>query len=110
MKKILTVAFLALSFAMFGQSGLRLVEEDAEPVIAQMKFCIPIVEIKDSLVILRCDGIRMEMPIEKLTGQLTIVIHPNDKDGAMTYMETVEWYITPKSEYTDSTYIEKYVK
>ena len=101
MKKILTVAFLALSFTVFGQSGLRIVDPDAEPVIAQMKFCLPIVEANDTIVTLYCDGIIIGMPMEKINGELTIVIHPPD-DAPVNFKETINWYLAPKSYYRDS--------
>jgi len=102
MKNLLTIVLLAFSLTMFGQSNLRVVDPDAEPVIAQMMFCLPIVEANDSLVTLICSGIRVEMPMEKINGKLTIVIHPNKEDGPLEFDETVNWYLAPKSYYRDS--------
>jgi len=102
MKKILTIALLALSFTAWSQNGLKLVDPDAEPVIAQMMFCLPIVEANDTLVTLICAGVRIEMPKEKINGELTIVIHPNEEDGPLEFDETIHWYLAPKSYYRDS--------
>jgi len=102
MKKIFTIALLALSFTMWSQSNLRIVDPDTKPVIAQMTFCLPIVEANDSLVTLLCDSIRVEMPLGRINGELTIIIHPNDEDGPLQYKETVNWYLAPKSYYRDS--------
>ena len=102
MKKILTIALLALSFTMWGQTALRIVEPDAEPIIAQMNFCLPLVEVNDSLITLICAGIQMEMPTEKINGELTIIIHPSDEDAPLQFKETVHWYLAPKSYYRDS--------
>jgi len=102
MKKILTIALLALSFQMWSQSNLRIVDPDTKPVIAQMTFCLPIVEANDTLVTLICSGVRIEMPMEKINGELTIIIHPSEEDGPLQFKETVNWYLAPKSYYRDS--------
>ena len=102
MKKIFTIALLALSFTMWGQTGLRIVEPDAAPIIAQMKFCLPLVEANDSLVTLTCSGVVIEMPMEKINGELTIIIHPSDEDAPLQFKETIHWYLAPKSYYRDS--------
>lgn len=102
MKKILTIALLALSFQMWGQSNLRIVDPDAEPIIAQMKFCLPLVEANDTLVTLECAGVRITMPMNKINGELTIIIHPSDEDGPLEFKETIDWYLAPKSYYRDS--------
>lgn len=102
MKKILTIALLALSFTMWSQSNLRIVEPDTEPIIAQMKFCLPIVEANDTLVTLICAGVRIEMPMEKINGELTIIIHPSKEDEPLLFKETLDWYLAPKSYYRDS--------
>ena len=102
MKNLLIIVLLTLSFTIFGQSGLRLVDPDAEPVIAQMTFCLPLVEANDTIFTLECDGIIIEMPMEKFGGELTIIIHPSEEDGAVKYKKTVNWYLAPKSYYRDS--------
>jgi len=102
MKKILTIALLVFSFTMWGQTGLRIVEPDTEPIIAQMRFCLPIVEANDTIVSLICSGVRIEMPMEKINGETTIIIHPNDEDGPLQFKETIHWYLAPKSYYRDS--------
>jgi len=102
MKKILTIVLLALSFTMWGQTNLRIVDPDTEPIIAQMRFCLPIVEVNDTLVTLICSGVRIEMPVERINGELTIIIHPNDEDRPLQFKETIHWYLAPKSYYRDS--------
>lgn len=101
MKNLMTIVLLAFSLTMFGQSNLKLVDPNSEPIIAQMTFCLPIVEANDSLVTLICSGIRIEMPMEKINGELTIVIHPPD-DAPVNFKETINWYLAPKSYYRDS--------
>jgi len=110
MKKIFILTLLALSFSVWGQSGLRLIDPDAKPerVIAQMMFCLPLVEANDSLVTLTCAGVRIEMPMEKINGELTIVIKPSAEDGPLEFKETIEWYLAPKSYYRDSLNINIY--
>lgn len=102
MKNLLTIVLLAFSLTMWGQSGLRLVDPDTAPVIAQMTFCLPLVEANDTIFTLECDGIIIEMPMEKFGGELTIIIHPNEEDGPLEFKKTVHWYLAPKSYYRDS--------
>lgn len=112
MKKLMIIALLALSFQMFGQSGLRIVEPDTgqvkERVVAQMSFCLPLVEANDTLVTLFCDGIMIGLPMERINGETTIIIHPNDEDGPLTFKKVVHWYMAPKSYYRDSLGINLY--
>ena len=91
MKKIFTIALLALSLTMWGQTGLRIVDPDAEPerIIAQLKFCLPLVEANDCLVTLECAGVRIELPMEKINGELTIIIKPSEEDGPLQFKETI---------------------
>lgn len=112
MKKILTIALLALSFTMWGQSNLRIVDPNeevvAEKIIAQMTFCLPLVEPHDTVVTLMCSGVRIEIPKKWINGELTIVIHPSEEDGPLLFKETVNWYLAPKSYYRDSLNINLY--
>ena len=108
MKKLLTIALLlTASLTMWGQTDLKIVEPGTEPIIAEMTFCLPIVEANDTLVVLICGGVRIEMPMEKINGELTIIIHPSD-DGPVNFKETVNWYLAPKSYYRDSLGINLY--
>jgi len=90
------------TLTMWGQTELRVVNIDTKPVVAQMTICLPLVEANDTIVTLYCDGIIIRMPMERINGELTIVIHPNDEDGPLTFKKTVHWYLAPKSYYRDS--------
>ena len=108
MKKILTVALLALSLTMWGQTGLRIVESDTRKEkkegreIVNMTFCLPLVATNDSMITLICGGVKVHMRQEKLAGEVTLVIRPNEKDGSLKAKETVHWYLASKSYYRDS--------
>jgi len=102
MKKLLTIVLLAYSLTMWGQTELRVVNLDAKPVVAQKTFCLPLVEANDTIVTLYCGGVKIELPMEKINGETTIIIHPNDEDGPLQFKETVHWYLAPKSYYRDS--------
>lgn len=113
MKNLFTFTLLALSLTMWGQSGLRILEPDTgqvinERVVAQMTFCLPLVEANDTIVTLYCDGIIIGMPMERINGELTIIIHPNDEDGPLQFKKTVHWYLAPKQYYRDSLGINIY--
>lgn len=102
MRKIFTILLLTFSLSLWGQTDLSLVDDNTGEVILQMNFCLPIVEANDSMVMLTCSGINIIMPIEKINGELTIIIHPNNEDGPLEYKEEVNWYLAPKSYYKDS--------
>lgn len=109
-KGILTAVLLTFALTLWGQGGLRIVDPDStitpERVIAQITLCIPIVDANDTTITLICSGIEVEIPVEQFIGELTIVIHPNDKDGPITSKKTVNWYLPPKSEYNKYTLLD----
>ena len=96
------MVLLMFTLTMWGQTELRVVNIDTKPVVAQMTICLPLVEANDNLVTLKCDGVEIILPKERINGNLTIVIHPSDDGGPLTFKKTVHWYLAPKSYYRDS--------
>ena len=105
-KGILTAVLLIFALTLWGQGGLRIVDIDESPpekTVAQITLCIPIVIANDTIITLICSGIKMEIPVEDLTGEITIIIHPNDENGPVTSKNTVNWYLPFKSDYNTYT-------
>jgi hypothetical protein len=100
MKKILLIGlFIISSIIMMGQT-VRIDETEEqvnERVIASATFCIPIVTETDSLYILKCQGIYMEIVKENLTGELVYVIIPSGEEA--TTRKTVYLPMPPEENF-----------
>lgn len=78
----------------FGQ--LKLDEATTNDTAMSFVFCMPLVERTDSLVILKCGDIKMEIKKEEFYGQMTIIIIPNEENGPITEKRTINWYMLPE--------------
>jgi len=80
----------------FGQ--LKLDEATTNDTAMSFVFCMPLVEITDSLIFLECGDIKMEIKREYFHGQMTIVIIPNEENGPITEKRTINWYMLPEDD------------
>jgi len=88
------LAILAFSTTTFGQINIGTVSDST---VATFVFCMPLVERTDSLVILKCGDIKMEIKKEEFHGQITIIIIPNEENGPITEKQTINWYMLPEN-------------
>jgi hypothetical protein len=83
MRKVLglVLTLLAVSMLSFSQYEADMTEDPVDPnQVASMTFCLPIVYYTDSIVTLKCDGVYIEIPPERLVyEEFVIVIKPNAK-------------------------------
>jgi len=82
MRSILSILLLVYSIVLFGQTPS--VTDTSRSVFIEPRektvLCIPIVEKTDTSIILKCEGIRLEIQDDHFYGHISYVVIPNTRE------------------------------